>query len=214
MHFTNCLKFSVNSDIAWFRKLTLTSTYILCMSVHTFYMHTFYVCLCTYFICIHFMYVHTFYIHTFHVCLCTHLICRTDTCMHVLGFERNASPAYIFYPLWCWDWKTTAIRSGAVREAGVSRHDEGPIDGSLWYPLDHHSTIVSRKLKGILNRSPIMPKNSSVLVCRCEFFFLYRIQGMRYIFSEAYEKRSFGPNRTTCFYCCYCYSRKTINFHA
>ena len=41
--------------------------------------------------------------------------------------------------------ETTAIRRAAVRDTGVSRHHEGPIEGPLKLPV-HHSSIILRGL--------------------------------------------------------------------
>ena len=56
--------------------------------------------------------------------------------------------------------KTTAIRRIAVRETGVSCHDEGLIMG----PSDHHSTIVLRVLRAIPNWDAIMPRDASLFL--------------------------------------------------
>ena len=53
--------------------------------------------------------------------------------------------------------KNTTTWRTAIREAGISRHHGGPIEG-LWNPLKHNITAVSRGLRGV---PPIMLKDAS-----------------------------------------------------
>ena len=53
-----------------------------------------------------------------------------------------------------------------IQETGFSRHHGGPIEG----PPIHHSTIVLRGLREVVNRYPIMPRNASLPDSWCKFF--------------------------------------------
>ena len=59
-----------------------------------------------------------------------------------IPIERKWNTCFLSVPLWVNVLpKTTAIRRADVRETGVSRHQEGPIEAPLKPPVDH-STII------------------------------------------------------------------------
>ena len=67
--------------------------------------------------------------------------------------------------------KTTAIRRTAVREASVSQHHGGPIEGPLRSPVQQR-TIVLRSISGTLNWALIIPRDAGLSLSdsQCQFF--------------------------------------------
>ena len=83
------------------------------------------------------------------------------SCFQSFFLERAEFTSHQIHTIWTSRLETTVIRGIAVLETSVSQHNRGPDKAPLKHPI-HHSTIVLRSLRGVLNWTTILCRETLV----------------------------------------------------